>query len=126
MMIIIGLGAISLLVLFFMRGTPIEYEVMAKEDAPLSVQRALVEKGEVLGFQTFHEGDFTYIYYRSEDAHQEYTTTDISLKKQLGKIVATATVDHAYNDGEVSYEMLLKTERLAEEDLVLKEEFLVP
>ncbi|MEL3974411.1 hypothetical protein AAEO50_19150 [Rossellomorea oryzaecorticis] len=126
MLIVIALSIVSVLFFMLNRGTPIEHEELTKEEAPETIRKSIGENESSLGFQIFREGEYTYIYYKSEDAHDEYTTTDVRLRERRGKVVVTATVDGATNDGEVKYYELVRIHHVTEEDMILKERIDVP
>ncbi|MGG1631118.1 hypothetical protein [Rossellomorea sp. NRS-1567] len=113
---------ISIVLLFFFYmyiGIPVSYEDVAIKEAPKMIREAIYEDHEMLGYRIFQEDIHTYIYYKSDDAQNDYITTELDLKRKGGKIVATARVVNAANDGYVSYYKLLKMERISEEELIL-------
>jgi hypothetical protein len=126
MLIVIALILLAILFFILNRGTPIEHEELTIEEAPETIRDSIGENQSSLGFQIFQEGEYTYIYFKSEDAHDEYTTTDVRLRERRGKVVVTATVDGATNDVEVKYYELVRINHVSEENMILKERIDVP
>jgi hypothetical protein len=126
MLIAIALSILAMLFFILNRGTPIEHEELTIEEAPETIREYIGGNQSSLGYQIFQEGEYTYIYYKSEDAHDEYTTTDVRIRERRGKVIVTATVDGATNDGEVKYYELVRINRVSGEDIILKERIDVP
>lgn len=99
----------------------VSYEDIAVEDAPEAIREAIYIDPENTGYRVFHDDTHTYIYYKSSHEQNEYITTLLELKGKGGGIVATARVSYAQNDGYVSYEKLLKADRISGSDLTLEE-----
>ncbi|AOZ91221.1 hypothetical protein [Paenibacillus crassostreae] len=112
---------IVLLFVYMFLGKSVEYEVVAIEDAPTSIQAAIRENNDKLRFSIFQDGTNTYIYYKTDHAANEYITTDLVLKVKGGKYIAAAEVTYAVNDGNVNYDKLIKLEKVLDKDILLTE-----
>ena len=116
--ILIILSFIYLICLFM--GKFVEYEVLSIEEAPKFIQDNIqvVDKSR---FRILHDENKTYIYYKSDHVLNEYITTDLDLKIMGGNYVATGTVEYAVNDGKVSYDSLIKFDKILDQEIILKE-----
>lgn len=114
--ILIILSCIYLIYLFISKF--VEYEVLTIEEAPKFI---LDNIQDVDKFRIFQDENKTYIYYKSDHVPNEYITTALDLKIIGGKYVATGTVEYAVNDGKVSYDSLIKFDKILDKDIILKE-----
>lgn len=111
-----------LLIVYMFLGKSVEYEVLAIDDAPTSIQTTIKENNDKLRFSIFEDETNTYIYYKSDHVANEYITTDLDLKVRGGKYIATAKVTFAVNDGNVNYDKLIKLDKVLDKDIILTED----
>ncbi len=120
-MIILLSTVLIFLLFYFGFSRSVKYEVLAIEDAPISIQAAIKENKDKLRFSIFQDETNTYIYYKSNHVANEYITTNLDIKLRGGKYIATANVSFAVNDGNVNYDQLIKLNTVLDRDITLIE-----
>ena len=99
----------------------VKYEVLNVGELPEQVQSEILTNSESNGFFIHNDKKYTYIFYKANYTENEYISTNLSAKRKNGEYIVTSLVDWASNDGSVSYEKVIKLERVSEDDIVLKE-----
>lgn len=102
--------------------TSVNYEVLTKEEVPTHIKREIEKNIDNKKFSIFQDETNTYVYYKADKmSPNEYITTDLAVKRKGSKYVVTANVYYAVNDNYVSYEQLIKLDKISEDDIILKE-----
>lgn len=99
----------------------VEYEVLNVEDIPVQVQNGILTNSETNGFSKHNYENDTYVFYKADHKENEYISTELLVDKKNGVYIITAVVDYASNDDLVSYEKVIKFEKVPEENIVLEE-----
>jgi hypothetical protein len=99
----------------------VEYEVLNVKDVPTQIQNDLSTISKNEGFSIHHLNNYTYIYYKVDPKEDEYISTDLNARKEEDEYIITSVVDWATNDDLISYEKVIKLEKVSENDIVLKE-----
>ncbi len=107
--------------IYKMRSQKVEYEVLNIEDVPVEVQNEMLANPQKNGFSIHSFENYTYVFYRLDHKENEYISTELSVHKKKDEYIITSLVDWATNDHLVSYEKVMKFEKVSEEDIVLKE-----
>lgn len=99
----------------------VEYEVLNVKDIPTQVQIEISTNNERNGFSIHNFENNTYVFYRADHNENEYISTDLYAQKKNNEYIITSVVDWASNDDLISYEKVIKLEKVSENDIVLKE-----
>ena len=119
-LLIVGLGFFY----YMSIGFKVDYEDISLEEVPDNIRKAIYEDTDQSGFLVFQEGRNTYVYYKSRDTRNEYITTSLVARWKAGSMVVTARVDYAANDGDITYDQLIKMDHRSEEDMKLEEQIM--
>ncbi|MCR8849349.1 hypothetical protein NQ095_13085 [Rossellomorea sp. SC111] len=105
-------------------GFKVDYEEISLEEAPKKIRKDIYKDTSVTGFRVFQEGHHTYVYYKSNNKRNDYITTSLYMRWKAGSIVAMARVDYAANDGDISYDQLIKMDYRSSKDIKYEEEIM--
>ncbi|OXS64464.1 hypothetical protein B0G93_101364 [Bacillus sp. V-88] len=106
-------------------GFKVDYEEIRLEEAPQNIRKDIYKDTSVTGFRVFQEGQHTYVYYKSNDTRNDYITTSLDMRWKAGSIVAMARVDYAANDGDISYDQLIKMDHRSSKDMKYEEKIML-
>ncbi|MBT2644788.1 hypothetical protein J7I80_21460 [Bacillus sp. ISL-41] len=100
----------------------VEYDVLNVKDVPTQIQNEISTNSQREGFSIHHLDNYTYVYYKIDSRENEYISTDLYARKEKDIYIITSVVDWATNDDLISYEKVIKLEKVPEnDDVVLKE-----
>lgn len=99
----------------------VEYKVLNVKDAPTQIRNEILTNSQNEGFSIHHLDNHTYIYYKIDPTENEYISTELYAYKEKDEYIITSVVDWATNDDLISYEKIIKLEKVSENDIVLME-----
>ncbi|MFC5649585.1 hypothetical protein ACFPYJ_10660 [Paenibacillus solisilvae] len=110
-----------LFVYYFGISKSVDYEVITTKETPLTIKKAIESNNDNLKFSIFQDESSTYIYYKSDSNPNEYINTNLGITSKSGKYIVSANVEYAVNDGDVSYDKLIKVNKILDKDVIFKE-----
>ncbi|RXJ04411.1 hypothetical protein DS745_03225 [Anaerobacillus alkaliphilus] len=102
-------------------GKKVDFEVLSLDDAPYEVRRAIESSPNALKFSIFHDETNTYIYYKCDHLNDEYITTSVDVRSKGGNYIVNGIVGFAVNDSFLSYDQLIKLDKMSDKNITLKE-----
>lgn len=119
--IILSAIILVLLIYYLYTGIRVPYENITLENVPVSIREKIEGNEDYIGYQLFQTSSHTYIYYRSNAGPNDYITTSVDIRSKFGKVVVTATVTNASNDGYVSDYKIIKLDKVSKDRILFKE-----